>query len=172
MQFCFHCRRSLYCVLPLLRVQWEPHRDIAVLWCTLWWFINITVSQHHTWYSQLCSAVWVWQYPVILWANPGLWWESRSCESGVCASGLYVLLSDVMWSCVKRREGSLLFLALCLQLQLSNIDFLCELCSGLEIRSFVQQIYKTKNRKKSVNECHIVQAEPLLLIAHEESIVK
>lgn len=92
--------------------------------------------------------------------------------SGACALGVYVLLSDVMWPCVKRREGSLLFLALCLQLQLSNIDFLCELYSGLEIRSFVQQIYKTKIRKKSANECQIVQVEPLLLIAHEKSTAK
>ncbi len=50
------------------------------------------------------------------------------------------LVRDVMWPCVKRREGSL---------QLSHIDFL------KEIRSFVQQIYETKNWKKSVNECQI-----------------
>lgn len=55
MQFYFHCRRSLYCVF-FLGCNESPI-GTSLCYGVHLWFINIAVPQHHTWYSQLCSAV-------------------------------------------------------------------------------------------------------------------
>lgn len=122
--------------------------------------------------TALLCCVWVWQYPVILWANPGLWWESRSCESGICTPGVYVLLSDVMWPCVKRWRRKPPVFGSVPAAPAVKLWFPLWALFWLGDPVLVQQIYKTKNRQKSVNEFQTVQVEPLLLIAHEKSAVK